>query len=447
MPRSRNLAPKYQLHKASGRGRFVWKDPAGHLHDQLLPGKFNSDESRAAFNTKMLECAVSPAAVAREGKTSPITVAELLVRYLAFAQMYYKDRDGKTASALVEVKLVIRAIRKQYGDLTVTDFGPLKLRAVQQGWVTDGLSRAECNKRLGVAKRMFKWAVAEELIPASVFHALSAVGGLQKGHTAAHDPDPVAPVDDATVDATLPHLGRHLRGLIEVQRLTGMRPGEVTRLRMNEIDTSAPIWMFRPPHHKNEHRGHTRAVAIGKRAQECINTFRTTRDTEYLFSPAKAVAELNAERAAKKKGKRYPSEIKKAKAQKKNHKYNDRYTTVRYGIAIARACDKAFPAPAPLCQREHETQAAWLGKWLGKGKGKKWIEGRLTPKQLDELKAWQDAHRWAPNRLRHTFGTKVRKSHGLEAAQVTLGHAHANVTQVYAEKNEALAVAIAEKIG
>jgi hypothetical protein len=41
----------------------------------------------------------------------------------------------------------------------------------------------------------------------------------------------------------------------------------------------------------------------------------------------------------------------------------------------------------------------------------------------------------------------VRKEHGLEAAQVLLGHSKADVTQLYAEKNEALAVGIAAKIG
>ena len=45
------------------------------------------------------------------------------------------------------------------------------------------------------------------------------------------------------------------------------------------------------------------------------------------------------------------------------------------------------------------------------------------------------------------FGTKVRKEHGLEAAQVMLGHSRADVTQVYAERNEALAATIAAKIG
>ena len=42
---------------------------------------------------------------------------------------------------------------------------------------------------------------------------------------------------------------------------------------------------------------------------------------------------------------------------------------------------------------------------------------------------------WAPNQLRHAFATDVRKQHGLEAAQLLLGHAKADVTQVYAERD------------
>jgi site-specific recombinase XerC len=54
---------------------------------------------------------------------------------------------------------------------------------------------------------------------------------------------------------------------------------------------------------------------------------------------------------------------------------------------------------------------------------------------------------WHPNQLRHSFATRVRKLAGLEAAQVALGHAHANVTQIYAEKNLAHATEIARQIG
>jgi len=49
--------------------------------------------------------------------------------------------------------------------------------------------------------------------------------------------------------------------------------------------------------------------------------------------------------------------------------------------------------------------------------------------------------------LRHTAATRVRHAHGLEAAQVILGHTRADVTQIYAERDAALARAIAEKMG
>jgi site-specific recombinase XerC len=49
--------------------------------------------------------------------------------------------------------------------------------------------------------------------------------------------------------------------------------------------------------------------------------------------------------------------------------------------------------------------------------------------------------------LRHSFATAIRKEHGLEAAQVLLGHARADVTQVYAERDEELAARVAEQVG
>jgi integrase len=54
---------------------------------------------------------------------------------------------------------------------------------------------------------------------------------------------------------------------------------------------------------------------------------------------------------------------------------------------------------------------------------------------------------WCPLQIRHSRATEVRKHRGLEAAQVALGHKHANVTEVYAERNLALAIQIAMESG
>jgi integrase len=54
---------------------------------------------------------------------------------------------------------------------------------------------------------------------------------------------------------------------------------------------------------------------------------------------------------------------------------------------------------------------------------------------------------WHPHQLRHTAATEVRKRYGLEAAALILGHARCDVTQVYAEINQARALQIAAEVG
>ena len=54
---------------------------------------------------------------------------------------------------------------------------------------------------------------------------------------------------------------------------------------------------------------------------------------------------------------------------------------------------------------------------------------------------------WHPNQIRHTRATALRRQFGLEAAQVSLGHAKADVTQIYAERDLVKAVEIAKMTG
>jgi site-specific recombinase XerC len=54
---------------------------------------------------------------------------------------------------------------------------------------------------------------------------------------------------------------------------------------------------------------------------------------------------------------------------------------------------------------------------------------------------------WHPNQLRHSKATETRKRYGLEAVQVTLGHASADVTQIYAERDYDLAARVAREVG
>ena len=60
MSTKRKPTPSYLHHKQSGRGRAVWTDTAGIRQQKLLPGAYDSEESRTAFARLQLELAASP---------------------------------------------------------------------------------------------------------------------------------------------------------------------------------------------------------------------------------------------------------------------------------------------------------------------------------------------------------------------------------------------------
>jgi site-specific recombinase XerC len=71
----------------------------------------------------------------------------------------------------------------------------------------------------------------------------------------------------------------------------------------------------------------------------------------------------------------------------------------------------------------------------------------LKPEERCEACKAAAVPHWHPHQLRHAHATAIRRRFGLEAAQVALGHSQANVTQVYAERDLALAVKVALEVG
>jgi integrase len=198
------------------------------------------------------------------------TVGEVILGFWAHAQRHYRHEDGTSTTEVAAYRDALRPLRDMYSTLPAADCSPLKLKAVRQRMVDAGLTRALINRRVGKVVRMFKWAVAEELVPVEVYQALRAVPGLQKGRCDAKEAPPVLPVEDERVEATLPHLLPTVAAMVRLQRLTGMRPGEVCALRPCDLDTTGPVWLYRPGQHKTKHRGKARVVALGPKAQEVL---------------------------------------------------------------------------------------------------------------------------------------------------------------------------------
>jgi hypothetical protein len=56
----------------------------------------------------------------------------------------------------------------------------------------------------------------------------------------------VTPVPDENVDAVRPFVGRQVGAMIEHQRLTGMRPGEVAVMRTIDVTMVGDMWKYAP---------------------------------------------------------------------------------------------------------------------------------------------------------------------------------------------------------
>jgi integrase len=438
VPPIRKSTPSYIPHKQSGRARAVWRDVSGTQRQKLLPGEFDSEESRSAFHALGLELAAAPHGI-HESETS---VSELMLAFMKFARTHYVRPDGSNTHEVAEYHGVAKLVDELYGGLLAAEFGPLAFRAVRQAMIERGWCRSLVNQRANRVRRVFKWAVGEQLIPPSTLAALAAVAGLQRGRSKVRESSPVLPVDDETVDRTLPFLPRHVRGLVQFQRLTGCRPGEACTIRRSDIDTGGKVWLYRPRQHKGAWRGKPRVIAVGPRAQELLREFFTPHLEDFLFSPRRNVAEFHAGRTAERKTPLYPSHAERNQRLREKTPQlvpAEAYDVTRYGHAIKRACDRAFPPPARLVRLEITTKD---GKRLESRKD--WWK-RLTLEERAAIKEWQRDHHWHPNQLRHTHGTKVRKEFGLEHAGAALGHSKMSATEVYAERDAGLAVEVARR--
>jgi hypothetical protein len=125
-------------------------------------------------------------------------------------------------------------------------------------------------------------------------------------------------------------------------------------MRGMDLDTSGPVWVYRPgsdrgPHgkHKTAWRGHVRTVLIGPRGQELLRPWLRLNLTEYLFQPWEGRAAHNAERRSRRQTPLTPSQ--RQRSPKKNPKKapRDHYTVIAYDHAVTGGCIKAHFQTCP----------------------------------------------------------------------------------------------------
>lgn len=292
------------------------------------------------------------------------SVDEICGGWIAFCETYYRHKDGTQTGEACGCQNAVRILREMHGKRPAAELQHADMLAVRDALIRSGIARTTVNRYMERIRRLWRWALDEGLITATQKAELSQVQNLKAFRSDAHETEPVGPVEESAIEATCAVLADNTADMVRVQRLTGMRPGEICNMAWEHINTASVPWVYKPPHHKTEWKGKDRAVLIGPKARAILEKYRAW---AHPFSP---VASADVELAKQGEG---------AKSRGRGmrgvpDKLTDRWETARYGCTIRDAAKRA------------------------------------------------GVEAWSPNQLRHSFATDVRRRHGIVAAGALLGH-------------------------
>lgn len=396
MPRPRNLIPRISHHKPTNQARVRIGGKDYYL------GVYQSPESLERYAALIAELAGTKP----EPKPKPrqirlkksITVSRL-------CDLYRSDVEQKSArkSPSNRVKLLglidssFRDLIEECGDELACDFGPKKLSVVRDRMIDRRWKRIYVNRCVNIIKRCFKWGAGlAELIPGEVASRVAMFPNLVRDESGAAESEPVNPASESAIQAVRQRVNHVIRAMIDLQLATGMRPGEVIRVRPRDLDRSGRVvlpggeqfhlpgvWVFRPPTHKTAYLKYQRTILIGPKGQEVLAPFLDRDPDAYCFSPKEGI------------GKKQRPDRKRPPGTK--------YGDFSYGHTVRLTLERI--------DREERAK-----------------RGDLRQKVEPHERAIEF---WHPHQLRHNAATRLAAEFGPEVARIVLGHRTLSVTRIY----------------
>jgi hypothetical protein len=102
-------------------------------------------------------------------------ISDLVRAYMDYARAYYVDPNGGATQEPVHIKCTLEVLLECFPALPVDEFGPLRLKEVREAMIEKKWCRNQINQRIGRIRRMFKWAVSEQIVSPVILHGLQAV--------------------------------------------------------------------------------------------------------------------------------------------------------------------------------------------------------------------------------------------------------------------------------
>lgn len=276
--RPKSVIPKYRHHKASGQA-VVTVDGR-----DIYLGSYGSAESRGQYGVILAKIARQEPVVEAQPEVplSLLTVDEVLVGYYDHCQTHYV-KHGQQTSEVPLVAMTIKPLHEKYGDVPAAQFGPRLLKLFREDLVGLGWCRNTVNQAIGRVRRIFKWAVAEEMIGPEVLQKLQAVDALRAGRTVAPDRPKRTALSSDRIEPIRQRVRPLVRDLIDLQLATGARSGELLSLTAAMIDRAGSVWVATLQRHKSDSSGQNRKLYFSPRAQQVLAGYLSADRESLLF--------------------------------------------------------------------------------------------------------------------------------------------------------------------
>ncbi len=237
---------------------------------KIYLGKWGAQETEAAYQLYIHNLTAQQRAAA---PSDCITVVELVAAFFEAKADYYV-KNGKQTGQLHRYKTAAEVPVKYFGDCLITSFGPKKLLECRRLMEESGrFTRRYINTLITCFRSIVKFGVERELVPPECLTALQAISPLKRGRSPAGERAPVEAVPAAIVDATCKVLPPIIAAMVRVQRLTGMRPGEIYAMRVGDVFTGSDIWIYTLRTDKTDYRraaNQKRKIPLGPKAQAVL---------------------------------------------------------------------------------------------------------------------------------------------------------------------------------
>lgn len=264
--------PVYPLkpHAASGQARIKI---AGRHH---YLGKHGSQESHKRYAALVQQHADGLTPVT----SGTATVAEIVARFLVDAA---KEKPKKEMN---HCRVMAGVVAKSIGGRSVTTIVAATLGEARRAMIDAGWSRNYIRAQINRAKAMFRWAESQGLAPRGTWETLRTLAPIPKTVRATK---PREGIELPAIQSVLPYLPAVVQAMVQVQFWAGMRPSEVCRMRLGDLEQDGDGWLYWLSEHKNDWRpGRKReAVVLGAEAMKAalpwIEAARVRGEGAYIF--------------------------------------------------------------------------------------------------------------------------------------------------------------------